>query len=1252
MKLRSMMVRTSLLLSLPLLLLCARHTAAQSSAQAANSRSFAQAPPVPARITQAIDETQVVHLKGNVHPLARPEFDRGPVADSTPMNRMLLVLQRSPEQEAALQTLLGEQQAKDSPNYHNWLTPQQFGAQFGPSDTDIQTITGWLSQHGFQGIKVAAGRTVIEFSGTAGQVRNAFHTDIHHYEVNGIMRQANPADPQIAAALTPVVAGVVTLHNFPRKSMKRDVGTFTQSKDGIVKPLFTTSSGCGSGGSSPCYILGPADFAKVYNIPATLTGTGVTIALVADSNIDPQDVIDFRALFGLPATFTPANVILDGPDPGLGLDEGEADLDVQTAGMVAPAATTDLVVSQDTLTAAGIDLSALYIIDNNVAAVMSESFGVCEAALGTAGNQFYSALWEQAAAQGISVMVSAGDNASAGCDDFNTATTAAGGLAVSGIASTPFNVAVGGTDFDDVGKQTTFWNSTNLTGSRESALGYIPEIPWNDSCAATATSSTLNTVCQNPSPATLLNIVAGSGGPSNCATVSATGACVSGYAKPPWQNGVTPADNHRDLPDVSLFASDGAASNSFYLFCQADAITAGSSCVPDASGHFSFFGAGGTSASSPAFAGIMALINQQSGRQGNPNLTLYNIAKAEASSISNCNSSLFTSPTTPPPSACAFLDITKGNNSVPCFGGSLNCSSASSSTNGVLVSPSSTTTPAWTTGTGYDMATGLGSVNVTNLATAWTIAMGALKTTTTGTKVNGLTTPVTITHGTSVNLSASVTSTGGTPTGDVSFLGPNPPPPTNVNGGIGFATLSSGTATLATTFLPGGSYNLKAHYAGDGTFTPSDDPTGVPVVVNKENSRLQYGIVTFDPTTGAIISTNATTVAYGSPYILRMDILNSTTSACQLLVAPISTAGCAFDATGSVTITDNGSPLTCSPVVPGCTSPFTINSQGDAEDQPIQLTGGTHALSATYSGDISYNAVTTPLTDTVTVTPATTSASMSATPNPVPANQAVTLSVSIASQSNSTQGPTGTVTFKDGSNTLGTANVTAAGATTTAGASGTASLSAMFATAGVHSLTAIYGGDGNYATSTSSAFSLTVGQSATTTVMSSSTTIKSGGSVTLTASVVGIGTGASPTGTVQFMNGTAALGTPQTCSPAVSATSPTCTATLMTTLAFLAPPTGPNRIPTPRGVPWMLLASVTLLLLLLLSWKRIPARYRRVYAWAGLLLLASLVAGLAVGCGSGYGGGGGTHYDSITAVYSGDSTYAGSTSSPLSITVQ
>src|SRR5713226_8824050 len=213
MKLQSLMLRNSLLLLLTLILALPAFRAAAQSNPAAASASAAQATAIPARITQAIDETQLVRLRGNVHPLARPEFDQGAVSDATPMKRMMLVLQRSPEQQAALSKFMDEQLSKDSPNFHNWLTPEQFGKQFGPADADIQTVTDWLAHQGFQQIKVGAGRTAIEFSGNVAQVRNAFHTEIHQFNVNGESRQANLSDPQIPAALTPVVAGIVSLHN-------------------------------------------------------------------------------------------------------------------------------------------------------------------------------------------------------------------------------------------------------------------------------------------------------------------------------------------------------------------------------------------------------------------------------------------------------------------------------------------------------------------------------------------------------------------------------------------------------------------------------------------------------------------------------------------------------------------------------------------------------------------------------------------------------------------------------------------------------------------------------------------------------------------------------------------------------------------------------------------------------------------------------------------------------------------------------
>jgi len=1205
MKLQSLMLRNSLFFLTLIPALPAFRAAAQSKPDSAPA---AQAAAIPARITQAIDETQLVRLKGNVHPLARLEFDRGIVSDAMPMKRMMLVLQRSPEQQAALSKLMDEQLSKDSLNFHRWLTPEQFGKQFGPADADIQTVTDWLTRQGFQEIKVGAGRTVVEFSGNVGQVRNAFHTEIHQFNVTGESRQANVSDPQIPAALTPVVAGIVSLHNFPRKSFRHDAGIHTATRDSHGIPQFTTTSGCGTNGTQPCYVLGPADFAKIYNIPASLDGTGQQIAIVADSNINPNDAIAFRNLFGLTPATGPT-VILNGPDPGISApplgDEGEADLDVQVAGMVAPKATIDLVVSEDTLTAFGIDLSALYIIDNNIAPVMSESFGNCEAGLGTTGNQFYNSLWEQAAAQGITVMIASGDPGSAGCDNFNTATAATLGLAVSGFASTPFNVAVGGTDFDDVGAQSTFWSSTNGVG-RESALGYIHEMTWNDSCAATATSATLNTVCVNPTLSSLLNIVGGSGGPSSV------------YAKPPWQSGIIPngiaaGDNHRYTPDVSLFASDGPQSLSFYLLCQADTVPPGQPPSCATSGSFSFGGSGGTSASSPAFAAIMALINQNNGRQGNANPVLYKIA---ATAGQSCNSS--TTPLTGS-ATCSFYDVTKGNNSVPCVGNSTNCSSKTAGTNGVLVSTASTTTPAWTTATGYDLATGLGSVNVTNLATQWPLAVGAFHSTTTSLTLNSGA-PVNITHGTAVTAKVTVTSTSsGTPTGDVALLAP-----TAVNGGIGDNTLSGGTVTVTGIILPGGTYNVNARYGGDTTFASSISTPGVPVIVGKENSRLQYGIVTFSPTTGGIVNTNATSFVYGSPYILRMDILNSTTSACQVLVTPTTTTGCALDATGTVTITDNGNPLD--------TGTFTINSAGSAEDQPIQLTGGTHNLSATYSGDISYNPVTTPVTDTVTVSQAATTTALAASAPTVTTGTNITLTATIASPtSNSAIGTTGTVTFFNGGVQIGSpVAVVPNGVSATVAAGGTAALTTSFSSMGTKTITATYNGDMNYASSSATAITVTVSGTGSLTVAGSAVTATAGASGMSTITVTPSG------GFLGNVNVTCPAASPAgvTCSPNPLPINVTGTAAVTGQLTVaVAAPSAQNAmasvtpaehrlyaagmIPASGGRGWWTLSGITGLAAIILL--LLPGR-KRFHAALGLGL--ACVLSFTLGCG-GYSGGGG-----------------------------
>jgi hypothetical protein len=1027
---------------------------------------------IPARISAAIDDNNRIQLRGNVHPLARLAFDRGPVADAQALHRMLLLLQRSPEQESSLLRLLDGQQSKFSTNYQRWLTPDDFGKQYGVTDSDLQTITQWLSSQGFVDIKVGPGRTVVEFSGNVGQVRNTFHTEIHEYEVGGKNYFANATDPQIPAALAAVISGIVSLHNFPTESHLHSLGTFQKSlKTGETKPLFTFS-GCSSGN---CFAVGPADFATIYNTAPLLNGspkidgTGQGIAIVGQSNINVQDIIDFRTMFGLPQNFSTANIILNGPDPGINSLESEADVDVEWSGAVAPGARIDFVTSAETETTSGIHLSALYIVDHNLDPVMSESFGGCEQGLGTALNQFYNSLWEQAAAQGITVILSAGDGGSAGCDNFNTAAVASHGLAVSGFASTPFNVAVGGTDFNQVGRESTFWNTaaTPITTLPipASAKSYIPEVPWNDSCAQHGVSS-----CQS---GTGLDIIAGSGGVSSI------------YAKPPWQAGKgVPNDNHRDLPDVSLFASNGF-NDSFYIMCQRDA-TSTSSCSLVNFG-FTFQGAGGTSISAPAFAGIMALVNQYqvtpqnpSPRQGIANYVLYGLAQQQNTANLSCNSSAS------PVAACRFNDVTTGSNAVPCGGATPNCSSLVASGTGVLVATPGSTTPAYTSTAGYDLASGLGSVNAQTLVTKWSSVNTAASTTTLllngGTAVNG-------THGQSIPFKISVSPVSAT--GDVSLIAT---PGAGNSTGLGPFTLQSGVSTGSTTDLPGGTqYSVISHYQGNGTYAPSDSAP-VTVTIAPEPSNLFVTIPVFDPATGRETAKSPTTLVYGSPYLLRADVANSQSSSANSC-APSSCP------TGTVTFTDTVAGVSQGPPNSGA---FVLNSAGFTEDFAVQFPGGTNIITATYSGDSSFAAPASPTTYTLTVTPAPTQLAFPFIQNSPPlVGTPVNLSSSLVTNLVAGAAPTGTISFYDGTSLIpGPVTLTPRpGNFSSLDASIFAFMTTTFATSGTHSITAKYSGDPSYGPSTSGTASATALWPTTMSVTDSSANVIYGQSVTVTASL-------------------------------------------------------------------------------------------------------------------------------------------------------
>ena len=1074
--------------------------------------AFGQASGPQARVKESIRNDQVVMLPGNLHPMARPGNDRGILPETQPVTRMHLLLQRSAEQEGALQMLLAQQQDSSSPKFHAWLTPQEFGQQYGPADSDVQSVKDWLSLQGFSNLKVNNGKTVIEFSGTAGQVRNAFHTEIHRLSVGGEEHFANMQEPRIPAALAPVVAGVVGLHNFHPKPLLKRFGKFQRNmKTGEITPLFTFNDVNGT-----FFGIGPADFKTIYNVPATFDGTGVSIAIVAQSNINLQDVADFRSIFGLSANSP--TVVLNGADPGLvSGDEAESDLDVEWAGAVAPKATIKLVTTghTDTDGLGGVDLSALYIVDNNVAAVMSDSYGACESALGTSGNAFYNSLWQQAAAEGITVSVSAGDNGSAGCDDPNSQTSATHGIAVSGIASTPFNVAMGGTDFDQANIQSTFWNSTNGGSTQVSAKGYIPEIAWNDSCANAGLTG-CNTVTS-----TSASLTAGSGGPSSVYTKT----------QAPWQTGF--GDTKRDLPDVSLFSSDGQ-NKSFYIVCQSDQDIAGDTgcnltTFSNNSPFHDFQAIGGTSAAAPTFAGIMALVNQRTGqRQGNANVTLYSLAKSEA--FSSCNSTNGTSGSASN-TTCVFNDITKGNISVPCTGASPNCSKTSSGGFGVIASGGA---PAFAAAQGYDLATGLGSLNVANLINKWATP------TLIGTSITLSPATITGTVGSAVTLSGKVTKSSGSAalSGTVVFE----------NTATGFPADSatpdsSGNYNVSTTFLPAGAYSLTAHYGGDPTYAPSDS-TAISVNLAKQNSTV---LISFVNAAGSLVTGNQS-VAYGSHYILRVDVENAAGVMCQTISSGTINFICP---TGSVSLLDGGQPLKdfSNAQTPNASNTSRLNDRGFTEDKPIQLNVGSHTITATYAADAtsSYNS-----------------------------------------------------------------------------------------------------------NASSNSLSIMITQAATTTAaVPSTTSITSGGSVGFTATVSSSSNSAQgPTGTVQFLNGGANFGAAVTCKPAsaTSTTGASCTATLPPTALSALPP-GIIDLRPPK-TPFVILAVLGVALAMLSFLLAAVTARSRQYAYVGLaffLVAAAALAGCSGGSSSSSSGGGMAR--SITAKYSGDTNYAGSTSSAVTITI-
>jgi subtilase family serine protease len=834
---------------------------------------------VPSRIVEPIDETRLVRLTGNTHPLAAPEFDLGLADAGLALERMQLVLKRGPEQEAALERLMTAQYDSASASFHHWLEPEEFGRLYGPSDADLAAVTNWLENHGFQIYRVSNGRVTIEFSGTAGQVREAFHTEIHQYRVKGVEHIANDRDPEIPEALAPVIAGVASLHNFfPRHQSHFGDYVRRDRKTGRVTGLDADESGATplyTYGSNPAHEdISPYDFATIYNLlplwNAGIDGTGETIAIAGLSDIVQADIDTWRSSFDLPAKTI--QQLHNGADPGVLKTggQGENTLDVEWSGAVAKNAAILLVVTATTATTYGGQLSASYIVDNKllngkVVPVMSASYGLCEVGLGTAGNAALNGIYQQGAAEGISIFVSSGDAGATFCDNPDTAgpNPAVYGLQVNGWASSPYVTAVGGTDFDwnKSTNQSTYWNATNDPTTGASAKGYIPELPWNSTCTSswllaqtTATSSEV--VCNSEDKVSflepLVRVTGGSGGVSACTTSTGgvLASCGGGYAKPAWQTGTgVPADGKRDLPDVSLFASDGwppltGPVGSAYLFCVG-------SFVPDLSCDFSnstyitYEETGGTSVSSPAMAGIMAMVLQKVGgaAQGLANPVLYELAAKDNRASCNTN-------TVAGGNICVFYDITTGTNAQVCKAGSLNCvANTSGDTLGVVSGYNSTT--------GFDLTTGLGSVNATNLVNAWSSEIVPVTATLTPANLTFASTK----DGTSsaaqtVTLKNTSTVALDLVTGGITLSGTNASSfgETTTCG----ATVAAGAScTIQVTFKPTAIGTLT------GTLSVASDATGSPQKVSLTGTGTASELITLTPATLAFqnMATGATSEA-------------------------------------------------------------------------------------------------------------------------------------------------------------------------------------------------------------------------------------------------------------------------------------------------------------------------------------------------------------------------------------------------------
>ena len=977
--------------------------------------------------------TAKTRLTGHLVPWATSVADTGTAPDVTPIH-LTLLLARTSALQSAFDQLLVDQQNPASSSFHQWLTPAEIGDQYGPTLDEIATVTQWLSSQGLQVTAVSASRTFLDVTGTTGTASAAFATSFHQYAVTGDTqptRLAATSEPAVPTALAPVVQSIEGLAEIPFRSFH------TVHAADTLTPFATSSGGA--------HYLFPGDFARIYDIAATTSagydGTGIKIAIAGQSRITASDVTELQVMAGLPAKAPNTILLPASADPGLVKgDEDESTLDVTRAATVAPGTQVDLVIAANA--SGGVSAAIQYAVNTVNDPILSVSYGACESATNASSVQFYNTLFGQAAAQGITILVSSGDSAAAGCASSFSVPTGKEVLAMGNyLCSSSYVTCVGGTEFADAGLDSTYWSSNN-SANYTSALGYIPEGAWNE---PTVTSSTGVVTYQ----------IAGSGGGP------------SAYiAKPTWQTGTgVPADGFRDIPDVAFTT----ANHDGYFACLAYVGSAGD-CSKGGGVIFS-----GTSASAPDMAGIAALLNQRLGTsQGNLNPLLYRLAAASSNAFHDAT------PASSGVSTCSIATPSPCNNSV---------AGKASLTGGLAGYPLQP---------GYDLVTGLGSLDVTNFLTAAIVPIAASTVT--------LTVPTTtLPAGQSLAITATVatgTSTS-TPTGTIQFAS------------AAFTTattaLTGGKASDTAVFTTPGTYAVTAAYSGDTNFQAA---TATPISIR---------VTAAATTTALTLSSNLLTI--GSSVTFTASI------------APVGTT--TLNPTGTVQFYSNGSPIG---------SPATLSSATAVSAALPFTTNGAYTITAIYSGD-SNNLTSTsaPATLTVAAAGATVTTLTTQTNTLTPATATI-LTARITG--NGTQTPTGTVQFMANSTALAPA-VTLAGGAATLSYPG-------FIVPGTYILTAVYAGDTNNLASTSAPAPVVVSKYTTvaSTFTASATTFSSAQSTILRIALSAPSTSApAPTGTIQISVNNTAMGAPIAISSQI-ATSPALTFSSPGTYVITAAYTG------------------------------------------------------------------------------------------------